>query len=251
MYVPEGDGPFAAVAMAHGFSATIGMGVTAWAERLSEAGFAALAYDHRHLGASEGEPRQLVDWALQARDLGHALTFLAERPEVDAERLATWGSSFSGGQGAYVAADDDRVRAVIANVPFLGNPATADEDVPAPSDPVQMLVIPEDGIDLPAMMAQEEAVEWFRSAATPDWQNRVLLAPIPNPAPALARLRVPMLAILATEDRVAPVAMARAAMKLVLDGWLVELPGHHFVPYSGEPFDRAATAAVDFLQDVL
>ena len=112
LYVPDGEGPFAAVAMAHGFSATIGMGVTAWAERLCDAGYVALAYDHRHLGASDGEPRGLVDWALQARDLVEAIDFLAARPEVDPDRLATWGSSYSGAQGAWVAARRLRSHAI-------------------------------------------------------------------------------------------------------------------------------------------
>ncbi len=62
---------------------------------------------------------------------GHVVGWLADRPEVDADRLGAWGSSFSGGEVIVLGAVDRRVRAVVANAPFAGlgdlDPATDTE----------------------------------------------------------------------------------------------------------------------------
>ena len=52
--------PLPCVVMASGFSCVRDQGLDAFAERLAEAGFAALAFDYRHWGESPGEPRSLM-----------------------------------------------------------------------------------------------------------------------------------------------------------------------------------------------
>ncbi len=121
LYQPEGaDGPAPALVMAHGFSATRHMGLAAFAEVFSTAGIAVLVYDHRCLGDSEGEPRQEINPWAQSRDYRYALSWLAQQPGIDPQRLGIWGSSFSGGEVLVVGAVDPRVKVVIANVPFAG-----------------------------------------------------------------------------------------------------------------------------------
>ena len=53
----------------------------------------------------------------------------AAQPGIDPERLALWGSSFSGGEVLVVGAVDPRVKAVIANVPFAGSARGSDRSV--------------------------------------------------------------------------------------------------------------------------
>ena len=120
-YLPEGaSSPLPGVVMCHGFSATKEMALDRFAEIFREKGMAVLVYDHRSFGASDGEPRQeLNPWA-QARDYGRAIGWLAARPEVDAGRIGIWGSSYGGGEAIVVASCDERVRAVVANVPLSG-----------------------------------------------------------------------------------------------------------------------------------
>lgn len=250
LWLPDADGPVGGVVLAHGFSATVAMGLEGWAEGLALAGFAALAYDHAGFGRSGGEPRQHVDWRQQARDLRTAVAWLHARPEVDG--VATWGSSFSGGQGAVVSTVDDRVRAVVAVVPYLGSTVEGDPDVladPPPSEPTPMLVIPEDGVDLPAMLPEPESVAWFGRTAGGGWENRVTVGPVPNPGPAMPDVPVPMLVILATEDRVAPVEMARAMAAHVQDVRVLELEGDHFVAYAEDGLRRGIEATARFLSD--
>ena len=69
LYVPDsGKGPFPTIVMAHGFSAVKEMYLDSFAEVFAQAGLAALVFDNRNFGASDGEPRQEIDPWTQVRD---------------------------------------------------------------------------------------------------------------------------------------------------------------------------------------
>src|SRR3954449_10058951 len=120
LYTPDtGSGPFPTVVMAHGFSAVKEMYLDSFAEAFARAGLAALVFDHRNFGASEGEPRQEIDPWAQVRDYRDAITYARTRSEVDRERIGVWGSSYSGGHVLVVAAIDRRVKCVVAQAPLV------------------------------------------------------------------------------------------------------------------------------------
>lgn len=83
-----------------------------YARRLAEAGFVALAFDHRNLGESEGEPRQHEDPQGRLHDLRDAVSFLGTRPEVREGAIGAVGVCFGAGFALRVAAFDRRIRAV-------------------------------------------------------------------------------------------------------------------------------------------
>ena len=145
LYVPETALPAPGVVMAHGFSAVKEMAMDRFAEVFCEAGLTVLAYDHRNLGASDGEPRQEINPWAQARDYRYAIGWLAERAEVDAERIGIWGSSFSGGEVIVVGACDERVRAVVANVPFAALPGVDYQDTEARFEALRAALLDESG----------------------------------------------------------------------------------------------------------
>jgi len=97
-------------------SSTKGQVPAVYAQRLSELGYAAIAFDHTSYGESEGTPRTDEDPFTKIEDIKNATTFLAHRPEVDAERIATVGVCAGGG---YVA--DRRIKAVatVSGLPDL------------------------------------------------------------------------------------------------------------------------------------
>lgn len=83
-----------------------------YAQRLAQLGFTTLIFDTRYRGESGGEPRCYEHPAAKGEDLRAALTWLSNRPEVDADRLAVLGICMGGSHVLPVAADDPRVRAV-------------------------------------------------------------------------------------------------------------------------------------------
>ena len=122
-YRPEGaSGEVPCVVMSHGFSATKEMHLDDYAEVFAAAGLGCVVYDNRGFGASDaapGRPRQEIDPWEQVRDYQHAITYAQSRPEVDAERIGVWGSSYSGAHAYVVAAIDRRVKAVCGQVPLI------------------------------------------------------------------------------------------------------------------------------------
>src|SRR5690348_9375799 len=117
LFMPEqarSDRRVPAVAMAHGIGYVKEMYLEPFARRFAAAGIAALALDFRGFGGSGGEPRQRVFPQDQMEDYRNALTWLSLQPEIDADRLGIWGTSFSGGHVVQVAAHDPRVKAVVS-----------------------------------------------------------------------------------------------------------------------------------------
>ncbi len=72
--------------LANGITMVKEMYISGYAEQFAAAGLAALVFDYRHLGASEGEPRQQIFPEEQQDDIRNGITFLADQPEVDGAR---------------------------------------------------------------------------------------------------------------------------------------------------------------------
>ena len=120
LYLPEGAGsPVPCVVMGHGGSGTKRLGLPAYASKFADGGIAALVLDYRGFGASEGEPRQVIDVDGQRDDYRAALRHVRGLRDVDARRVALWGTSLSGGHVLAVAATDPGVAAVVSQVPVI------------------------------------------------------------------------------------------------------------------------------------
>lgn len=124
LYRPGASGTVPCVVLAPGFSSVREQRLDAYAERFARAGLAALLFDYRHFGASEGEPRQLVDIKLQLEDWRGAISAAREQDDIDPDRVALFGVSLSGGYVLELAAEDPRVAAVISQSPFVDGRAT-------------------------------------------------------------------------------------------------------------------------------
>lgn len=84
------------------------------AEMMEAFGYAALRFDFRCCGESQGERGQ-VRCHDQVADAKNALTFLAKRPEIDPTRIGITGHSFGAAVSVYTAGVDERVACVVSS----------------------------------------------------------------------------------------------------------------------------------------
>lgn len=257
LHLPDDEPPFPVIAMANGFSATITMTIHRYAEAFAASGVAALLWDHRNFGISDGEPRQQINPWLQARGYRSALDFLSSEPRIDSDRMGIWGDSMTGGISLVVAACDERVRVVVAQVPACGRtPPPEDPDgsrfaqirstllggdiEPTPETIVGPLpVVSPDQAGCPSLLTPLTAFRWFieyGARHNSGWQNRATRAapPVPEPFhPALAApfVTVPTLALISPDDEMpgADPQVAREAFLAVAGPTeIVPIEGGHF-----------------------
>jgi dipeptidyl aminopeptidase/acylaminoacyl peptidase len=118
LHVPEGHKPgqkLPAFIVLHGF---VGSKDESHAEiqakMLEEFGYVALRFDFRCCGESEGDRAQVRCFD-QVADAKNALTFLAQREEVDPVRIGVVGHSFGAAVAVYTAGVDSRFACVISS----------------------------------------------------------------------------------------------------------------------------------------
>jgi fermentation-respiration switch protein FrsA (DUF1100 family) len=270
-YRPDVDGPVPCVVMAHGFSAVRDQRLDAFAERFATAGLACFVFDYRHFGDSEGEPRQFLDIKRQLADWQAAIDFARTLDGVDPARIALWGSSFSGGHVVAAAARDGRVQAVVSQVPFTdglsalragGARAAMRLTAAGLRDQLRALggrsphYLPAVGPPgSSAGMTAPEAEPGFLALTSPDtttWVNRYsarvgLRLTGYRPYAQLAKLRCPVLVIVADNDQTTPPDPAAKAAGRAPHAQLVRYPIGHFDIYVGDWFERAVAEEAGFL----
>jgi pimeloyl-ACP methyl ester carboxylesterase len=247
------------------------MRLDAYAERFAAAGIAALVFDYRHFGASEGEPRQLLDIREQHQDYRAAVAYARRLDGVDPDRVALFGSSFSGGHVLAVGARDRRLAAIVAQCPFtdgfaslprlgVGNilrgglaglrdqlhalTGRAPHYVPVAGEPGSFAVL---------TTADSEAGVQAMVPSPTLWENRVAARIILRmgtyrPGRRAARIGCPVLVCVCDGDVLAP---ADRTVELVSRAPLAEIvryPVGHFDIYVGQPFERAVADQTEFLR---
>lgn len=263
------------VVMAHGFAATREMRLPAFAERFAERGFAVLLFDYRSFGDSAGEPRNLVSPDRHVADWRAAVDHARSLEGVDGDRLAVWGSSFSGGHALVTAAREDAA-AYVGQVPFLDGMRTlpylveqnglsfgveatvaALDDfarkytfrepryVPVVGQPGELAALSTPGSEagyreiVPDDLDEDE---WNRCAA------RILLTVATyRPVEHAGRVDCPALVVEAREDQLVPGSAVDATVQRLDDVERVRIDGDHFVPYH-DRFEAVVEREAEFLE---
>jgi dienelactone hydrolase len=274
LYSPEGArGPRPCVVLAHGFGATRAARLGAYADRFAAAGYAALVFDYRGFGDSGGSPRQVIEIGAQQDDWRAAIEFARTLPQVDAEQIVAWGTSFSGGHAAVMAASDGRLAAAISQNPFLDGVATLRALGPAATwrltvaglrdewsalrgkEPVRIPIVGEPGTTgamctpdaLPGYTAMYEGSPFVNAFAA----RTGLRVAWYRPGRLARSIACPWLVQVADDDAITPAAPAVAAAARAPWSQLRRYPGGHFDIYVGEGFERAVSDQVAFLRSAL
>lgn len=82
-------------------------------------GFNVLLYDNRNLGASDCQVPGEISPSVQIEDWKDAITYACTRGDVDSGRIGISGFSMGGGHAIVVAAQDARVKCVVAQSPTI------------------------------------------------------------------------------------------------------------------------------------
>jgi uncharacterized protein len=263
------------VVLAHGFSGTMDR-LLPHAERFAAGGIAALVFDYRSFGESGGEPRQVVDIPGQHQDIRAAVAWARERDDLDPDRVALWGNSLGGAHVISVAADDPRIVAVVAQIPFNGFPRNNNRSAAASLRLLAAILwdalrgrvgaspayIPM--IGRPGQVAAVSTTEAQRHLATLAgdggetlWRNQIAprgLLQMARYRPALdaARLQAPLLVCVAVEDTETPETMSRELADKAPHGTLRRYPGTHFDFYTDPSLrDQALADQLRFLREHL
>ena len=278
-YTPEnGDGPWPTIVMAHGFSAVKEMYLDRFADVFASAGLAALVFDNRNFGNSDGQPRQEIDPWQQINDYRDAITYAETLGETDGARIGVWGSSYSGAHVLVLGAIDRRIRCVASQVPLISGHRNARRliraDVVAAVEgmcaddrrkryagepPAMIPVVSEDPAG-PAALPTPDSWQWFTETGktrAPSWRNEVTLRSVElfmayEPGAYIEFVSpTPLLLVVALGDHLTVADEALAAYERARHPKrLVTLKGGHFDAYVAD-FEAASSAARDWFVEHL
>lgn len=263
------------VVLAHGLSATHALHYWRVAEGFAAAGFAVLDFDPRRIGASEGEPRQVVEVEAQLTDLRAAVAFARTLEGVDPAGVALFGSSYGGGLAIEVAAEDKEIAALCLVVPqvdtrsnlpgmppswrlrvlrkgiadrvgrMLGRPPLLAPVFGRPGDEHAVLTRDHGWDTLQEELRTDVDSEYRNEAAV--WE--LLRWSTWQPGKKLASVRCPVQMIIATNDTATPPGPQRKAAATAPSVELVELETDHFGPLrASERFSEVQEHQIAFLR---
>ena len=109
----------AGILLCHGYTGVKDLYLPDNAAALVAEGYVVLTFDYKGWGESEG-PKSHLNPHGRVADAQAALSFLALQPQVDADRLGVYGTSYGGATVVWLAAIDDRVACTVSVV-GIGN----------------------------------------------------------------------------------------------------------------------------------
>jgi dienelactone hydrolase len=266
-YRPAGDPPFPCVVMAHGFGASPDGPLGEMGRRLARAGISGFAFDFRHFGVSDGQPRLVLNMARALSDWTAATAYARGREEVDPKRVGLWGSSMSGGQVLAVAARDRSIAAAVAQVPYVDGlalaraagprrltrmlPAVARDALRALTRRPPYLVEGLGAHGHSALVNVPPGLYETLADRAPSWRNQIAARSLLQlytfrPIRLAPAIRCPLLVVLTYKDGVAPsnVAMRTAEQLPYIE--LAMFQADHFDLYAGDTYERAVRTEIRF-----
>ncbi len=271
LYLPRNIPHPPVVIMAHGFAAEKSFRLPAYAERFAAAGLAVFLFDYRCFGGSDGEPRNYVDPGRHLQDWQSAISHVRSLAHLNTQKIALWGSSFSGGHVIVAASRDKNISCLVAQVPFVDAISTmrmlgikyllkamphAVKDIMRmaafqPPYYVKVIGMPDEF----AVMNTPESYPGY-SAMIPKnsaWKNQCPARILLNfasyrPMAHADKVSCPALIMLGEKDSLIDPAAVKKTAKKMPKAELVIYPFGHFDIYMGDAFEDAVQKQTDFLR---
>jgi pimeloyl-ACP methyl ester carboxylesterase len=270
LFRPDIAEPPPLVIMAHGFGGERDFRLPAYAQHFARNGMAVMLFDYRSFGDSEGEPRYLVDPDRHVADWKAAIAHARTISDINKDKIALWGTSYSGGHAVVCAAQDSGIRAVVAQVPFL-DPFSSIAHVGLTH---LLWAIPHGVLDAVksllgfsphyvklaakpgrfAAMNTPESLPGFLSIVPDEskWENKVCARilfkfPMYRPLSFASSVRCPAMLMLAENDSLLASNTVRKAAKRMRNAQIISYPFGHFDIYHGDGFKDAIAKQTRFL----
>ncbi|NQU69590.1 MAG: hypothetical protein HQ514_03520 [Rhodospirillales bacterium] len=273
--------PSPCLVMAHGTTATVSMVAEDYAAAFHQAGMSVLLYDHINFGGSGSVVRQEINPWVQGRGYRDAVTYVRERSDVNPDRVALWGDSYSAMEVLVVGAMIEGLAGIVAQIPVCGielpdiEPSTEifnalknvfeSGDVSGTPETTEgpMPVVSFDQIGSPSMLKPIQAFKWFIEYGgryDSGWLNNVTRVLPPTEVPFSPYLTAPFInapTLMMTGRNDEMIHCNANVQKLVFDKIAVrkefyEIEGGHFgLLYSpGKLFDEASVRQTEFLNRI-
>ena len=278
LYLPTGIAKPPVVVMAHGFGGQRWMRLPAYAEHFAKMGMAVFVFDYRGFNDSEGKPRNYVNPKSHLQDWDAAIAYVKTLNEVDAKRMALWGTSFSGGHVIVEAANNPDIRAVVSQVPFTDGISTQWYYIT--TDPMFALKGTYHGLadvfvslftnrrhnvriggrpgEAFAMMSKPDSMAGIMNLTGMDEKefekdnfcpgNIIFTLGLYRPISKAAEVACPTLIIGAETDTLFPPTGPKKMADKMKNARYISLPMNHFEPYVGEPFEKLVVVMGEFLK---
>ena len=278
LYRPSGVLKPPVVVMAHGFGGERWMRLPAYAERFAQIGIAVFVFDYRGFNDSEGEPHNYINPSRHSQDWDAAIAYVKTLDNIDAKRMALWGTSFSGGHVIVEAVKHPEILAVVSQVPFTDGISTewnyiitdpmfalkgtyhGFADVIAsifikhrhhvriagrPGEAFAMMSKPDSMDGLIKLMAIDEK-DFEKNNFCPS--NIAFTLGLYRPISYAEKVDCPTLVIGAEKDTLFPPTGPKKMADRMKKATYISLPLNHFEPYVGEPFEKLVKVMGDFLK---
>lgn len=271
LLLPENvSGPVPCVVMGHGFGGTKDMIMESYALRYQQAGMAALAFDYRNCGESEGEPRQLILIRRQIEDYKAAIEYVRNRDEINQDKIALWGTSASGGYGLIIAAGDKKIACVCCQCPGIDHDAAQKKFMKSLGVRHLLRLVMHGQRDIVrnrlglsahtipivgkpgslAMFPLADAYEGYSKLASDNFVNEVCARIILRshgfePSKFIGKVDCPILIQICDHDSLAPVS-AKTEETLRKIAEVKRYPIGHFDIYVGDDFERSVSDQLEF-----
>jgi dienelactone hydrolase len=146
IFTPAGPVPqdgWPAILLCHGWGG-LKDHLARYAEKFARAGYVSMTFDYRGWGESDGRIiatrdapplleagernlvvrvlREIVDPVDQTTDIRNCLAVLSSETNVDSRRIGIWGTSYGGGHAVFTGGNDDRIKAIVAQIGGYGFP---------------------------------------------------------------------------------------------------------------------------------
>lgn len=253
------------------------MGLDGYARRFQKAGFAVLAFDYRHYGQSEGEPRHLVWIPYQLQDWEAAIKYARSREEINPQKIALWGTSLSGGHVLVTAASDNSISCISAQCPGLDGHESGEAWMEKTGIGYGLRLVTHGQRDIVrgwlglsahkipivgrpgtlAALTLDDSFTYFSKDAPADYKNEVcarifLRSGRYRPIEYADKVQCPVLLLVCEKDQLAPARIAYKTAEILGDkAELRKFPVSHFDVYLGKHREQSIQYQLAFFKKYL